>query len=119
MTTPTMRNPMFQAAGNERQHQRHMVQLPARLVTVGSGLQGTTSRACRLMDISVGGASVYITNTIGLPDHYYLSIIGFDERIGCAEIYRNGNRIGLSFIRELPPHLFAAILKADRVSGVA
>lgn len=100
-------------SNGERQYQRHMVQSPARLITVSAGLAGVTTRSCRLMDISLAGASVYITHSIGLPDHYYMNIIGFDERIGCAEIYRNGNRIGVRFIRELDPVFLRKVLQAD------
>jgi hypothetical protein len=99
----------------ERQWERYHVQKSARLIAIEPGLSGLSFRTCRLIDISRGGASVRIDTAIGLPDHYYLNIDGIPDRIGCAEVYREANRIGVKFIRILDPDLLHRILQVDRI----
>ena len=64
-----------------------------------------------------GGASFTVSTTIGLPLHYYLSIVGVASRIGCAEIYRNDNRIGVQFIKEIDEELLHTIVRSDYFTG--
>lgn len=96
-----------------RRYERFIVNKPATLMAINPGLAGMTSRACSVIDISKGGACVHVTTTIGLPDHYYLTFVGLDDRIGCAEVYRNGNRIGVKFIKVIADQLLSGIVRND------
>lgn len=64
-----------------------------------------------------GGVSFTVATTIGLPLHYYLSIVGLDQRIGCAEVYRNNNRIGVQFIREIDEDTLRTVVRAGYFTG--
>ncbi len=97
----------------ERKWERFQLQKPARLISVEPRLSGLSIRSCQLIDICMGGASVEVTTTIGLPDHYYLNIVGMPERLGCGEIYRKGNRLGVKFIRLLDQDFLSSIIRAD------
>ena len=68
-----------------------------------------------MIDISLGGAGLLCTTTIGLPDHYYLTIADFGDRIGCAEVFRNGSRLGVKFIRELDGAYLRMLLASDKI----
>lgn len=95
-----------------RKAERFTINKPALLVSINQGLHGIASRKCQVVDISLGGAGVQVITTIGLPDHYYLCLVGMEERIGVAEAYRAGTRIGLRFIKEIDQHFLNRILRA-------
>lgn len=101
----------------ERKWERFYVQRPARVMSVSPGLSGITIRSCQVMDISRGGAGLELTTTIGLSSHYYLQIIGLADRIGCAEAYRNGNRVGVKFIAPITESMLHRIVRADFMLG--
>ena len=101
----------------ERKWERFAVNRQGMLMTVGFDLAAPKMRSCKLVDISQGGASFTVTTTIGLPLHYYLSIVGVTSRIGCAEVYRNDNRIGVQFIKEIDEDLLHTIVRSDYFTG--
>ncbi|MGD9477187.1 UNVERIFIED_ORG: PilZ domain-containing protein [Roseateles sp. XES5] len=101
----------------ERKWERFAVNRQGMLMTVGFDLAAPKMRSCKLVDISQGGASFTVTTTIGLPLHYYLSIVGVTSRIGCAEVYRNDNRIGVQFIKEIDEELLHTIVRSDYFTG--
>lgn len=99
----------------ERQWERFNVRRPARLMAVKPGLTGITLRSCQVLDISQGGAGIEVSTTIGLSQHYYLQIFGLADRIGCAEAYRNGSRVGVKFIMPITEALLRRIVRTDFV----
>ena len=101
----------------ERKWDRFAVSRQGMLMTVGFDLAAPKLRSCKLIDISVGGASFTVSTTIGLPLHYYLSVVGVTSRIGCAEVYRNDNRIGVQFIKEIDEDLLHTIVRSDYFTG--
>ncbi|MCJ8053410.1 PilZ domain-containing protein [Shinella curvata] len=110
-------DPRSAAGLYERKWERFAVNRQGMLMTVGFDLAAPKMRSCKLVDISQGGASFNVTTTIGLPLHYYLSIVGVASRIGCAEVYRNDNRIGVQFIKEIDEELLHTIVRADYFTG--
>ena len=102
----------------ERKWERFSIDRQGMLMAVGHHLTAKTWR-CKLVDISLGGVSVIVSTTIGLPLHYYLCIVGMEERIGCAEVYRNNNRIGVQFIREIDEELLRTIVRSGYLTGGA
>lgn len=103
----------------ERKWERFYVRRPAKVMSVRPGLTGITIRSCEVVDISQGGAAIELTTAIGLSSHYYLQIIGLADRIGCAEAYRNGNRVGVKFIAPISEHMLHRIVRADFMLGEA
>lgn len=101
----------------ERKWERFNVNRQGMLMTVGFDLAAPKMRSCKLIDISMGGASFTVSTTIGLPLHYYLSIVGVTSRIGCAEVYRNDSRIGVQFIKEIDEELLHTIVRSDYFTG--
>jgi len=101
----------------ERRWERFAVNRQGMLMTVGFDLAAPKIRACKLIDISLGGASFTVSTVIGLPAHYYLSIVGVASRIGCAEVYRNDHRIGVQFIKEIDEELLHTIVRSDYFTG--
>lgn len=100
-----------------RRWDRFIVNRPGIIVSVNAQLQGLSSRNCQVVDISRGGACIIPVTTFGLPDHYYLTFSGLVERIGCAEVYRKPDRIGVKFIRILPEGLLSQIVRGDFLAG--
>lgn len=96
-----------------RKAERFVVSRAARILSVNSALSGISIRSCHLIDISRVGATISLVTTIGLPDHYYLNVLGTSNRIGCAEIYRNGSRVGVKFIKEIEDELLHTIVRGD------
>lgn len=96
-----------------RKAERFVVSRPARVLSVNPALAGVSIRSCHLLDISRVGATISLVTTIGLSDHYYLNVMGTANRIGCAEIYRNGSRVGVKFIREIEDELLHSIVRGD------
>lgn len=96
-----------------RRWERFIINKPGSLIAINRGLSGMSSRSCQVVDISRGGACVSVSTTIGLPDHYYLNFLGAQERIGCAEVYRNGTRIGVKFIKPIAEHQLSDIIRKD------
>ena len=101
----------------ERKWERFAVNRQGLLMTVGFDLMAPKTRSCKLVDISLGGASFVVNTTIGLPLHYYLSIVGVASRVGCAEVYRNDNRIGVQFIKAIDEELLRMIVRSDYFTG--
>ena len=101
----------------ERKWERFAVSRQGMLLTVNLDLAVPKMRPCQLIDISRGAASFTVNTTIGLPSHYYLSIVGIAARIGCAEIHRNDNRIAVQFIKEIDEELLHAIVRSDYFTG--
>lgn len=101
------------SAQQRRAAERFQVNRPARVISVNPALSGISSRSCELVDISRLGAGIHVATTVGLPDHYYLNIIGTSNRIGCAEVYRKGNRVGLKFIKPIDDELLHTIVRGD------
>lgn len=96
-----------------RNAERFVINRAARLMAVNPALAGMSIRSCHLIDISKVGATIKMMTTIGLPDHYYLNIVGTANRIGCAEIYRNGSRVGVKFIKPIEDELLHVIVRGD------
>lgn len=96
-----------------RRWERYAINKPGSLLAINPGLSGLTSRMCQVVDISRGGAGLQVGTTIGLPDHYYLTFLGGEERIGCAEVYRNGQRVGVRFIKPLSEIVISEIIRND------
>ena len=107
----TIATPADAAESEKRRWKRFHINKPALLISVNKGLHGVASRKCQVLDISIGGAAIQVITTIGLPDHYYLSFLGSDIRIGAAEVHRNGTRIGLEFIKPLDELTLERLLK--------
>ena len=112
-------DPRSAAGLYERKWERFAVNRQGMLMTVGFDLAAPKMRSCKLIDISQGGASFIVTTTIGLPLHYYLSIVGVASRIGCAEVYRNDNRVGVQFIRAIDEELLHTIVRSEYLTGGA
>ncbi|WLS01677.1 PilZ domain-containing protein [Shinella oryzae] len=112
-------DPRSAAGLYERKWERYSVNRQGMLMTVGFDLGAPKMRSCQLIDISQGGASFSVTTTIGLPLHYYLSVVGVASRIGCAEVYRTEKRIGVQFIKEIDEELLHTIVRADYFTGGA
>ena len=102
---------------HERKYERFQVRKETQLISVGSSLSGLTGRRATLLDISIGGAGLEVAFINGLPDHYYLKIEGFPNRIGCAEVFRNGNRIGVKFIAPIDEYFLHKVIRADYFNG--
>lgn len=96
-----------------RKVERFAVSRPARILSINPALSGISIRSCHLVDISKVGATISLVTTVGLSDHYYLNILGTSNRIGCAEIYRNGSRAGVKFIKEIDEELLHMIVRGD------
>lgn len=101
----------------ERKWERFRVNRQGMLTSVGFDLAQPKVRTCQLIDISQGGASFSVNTTIGLGLHYYLSVVGVMAKVGCAEVYRNGHRIGVQFIKEIDADLLHEIVRADYFTG--
>jgi|GEM_PF-456532 hypothetical protein len=100
-----------------RQWERFQVRRPARIMSVSPCMSRISVRPCQLLDISRGGAGIEMSSTAGLSEHYYLEVIGLARRIGCAEVYRNGTRVGVKFIATIPDDMLHRIVRADFLEG--
>ncbi len=101
----------------ETRWEKFNVRRPARIVAVRPCLTGISVRSAEIVDISQGGATFVVSSTAGLPKHYYLNILGLAYRIGCAETYRNNERIGVRFINTIEPEVLRRVLRADFMIG--
>ncbi|WP_454848812.1 PilZ domain-containing protein [Rhizobium binxianense] len=93
------------------------VKRPARIVAVRPCLTGISMRSAEIIDISQGGATIIVSTTAGLPKHYYLNILGLAYRIGCAEVYRHNERVGVRFINLIEPDVLRRVVRADFMIG--
>jgi hypothetical protein len=101
----------------ERKWERFAVNRQGMLLTVNLDLAVPKMRPCQLVDISQGTATFTVNTTIGLPSHYYLSVVGIAARIGCAEVHRNDNRLTVQFIKEIDEELLRSIVRSDYFTG--
>ncbi|MCM2291964.1 PilZ domain-containing protein [Allorhizobium sp. BGMRC 0089] len=101
----------------ERRWERFYVRRPARIMAVRPGLSGVVMRSASVLDISRGGAGLEMDTVTGLGSHYYLEVLGIISRIGCAEVYRKGNRSGVKFIMPLSEQLLQRIIRHDFLMG--
>lgn len=96
-----------------RKSERFKVCLSAQVFIVLPRLTGIRTKQCTVVDLSIDGAGLIFSDTIGLPIHYYISIEGFEGRMGCAEVYRADKRIGIKFLQPLNEWRFNAIVGAN------
>ena len=101
----------------ERKWERFRVNRQGMVLSVGLDLAAPKVRTCQLIDISLGDASFSVNTTIGLGEHYYLTVVGVLAKMGCAEVYRNDHRIGVQFIKEIDEELLHQIVRADYFTG--
>lgn len=101
----------------ERRWDRYQVRRPARVWTVSPCMNNISIRNCEILDISRGGAGLEMSTSAGLGLHYYIEVIGISRRIGCAEAYRNGTRVGVKFIAPIPDDILQQIIRADFLMG--
>ncbi|MBP2235113.1 hypothetical protein J2Z31_001605 [Sinorhizobium kostiense] len=101
----------------ERRYERFAIAHAGTLMSVQPGLGGVSIRACRMIEISRGGARLSVGTTIGLPHHYYLHIVGTNRRIGCAEIHRAGDNIAVHFIKSIDESFLHQIVRHDYFTG--
>lgn len=101
----------------ERRFERFAVNRPGQIAYLENGLGGLRKLNVQVLDMSMGGAGIELPLTIKLPQHYYLSIFGFPNRFGCAEIHRNGTRIGVKFLGNIDEALLRSIIRADFRAG--
>ncbi len=107
-----VRSPLY-----DGRHERFAIAHAGTLMTVQPGLGGVSIRACRMIEISRGGARFSVGITIGLPLHYYLHIVGTNRRIGCAEIHRAGDKIAVQFIKVIDESFLHEIVRLDYFTG--
>ncbi|MEN9894379.1 MAG: hypothetical protein RIR97_231 [Pseudomonadota bacterium] len=84
-----------------RRDERFKVNLKGQVEIIMPRLSGIAKKHCRIADISVEGAALVFEETLGLPLHFYLTIDGYFEKVGCAEVNRVGTRVGVRFLRSL------------------
>ena len=101
----------------DQRWEQFQVNRPARIIAVRPCLTGMSLRSAEILDISHGGATFLVSSTAGLPKHYYLNILGLAYRIGCAEIYRHHERIGVRFINLIEPDVLRKVVRADFMIG--
>ncbi|MDQ0319701.1 hypothetical protein QO002_001839 [Pararhizobium capsulatum DSM 1112] len=101
----------------EERFERFRVGQAGTLVAVRPGLAGVSTRICRMLEISRGGACFAVNTTIGLPLHYYLSIVGAKKKIGCAEIFRKDNRVEVHFIKPIEEAFLHEIVRHEFFTG--
>lgn len=82
----------------QRRSPRVTINASGRLVLISQGLRIKESIACRVIDISKGGALIQALSAVS-DDQFYLEI---DDDPGtlqlCSVVRRSGNRIGVQFI---------------------
>jgi hypothetical protein len=82
----------------QRRSPRVTVNAAGRLVLISQGLRIKDSIACRVIDISKGGALIQASSAVG-DDHFYLEVDDDPGKLQlCAVVRRTGNRIGVQFI---------------------
>ena len=101
----------------EQRFERFVVGQAATLMAVRPALGGVSTRTCKMLEISRGGASFVVNTTIGLPQHYYLTIVGTKRRIGCAEVYRRDNKIQVHFIKPIDEQFLHQIVRHEFFTG--
>lgn len=101
----------------DRAFEHFKVRHNARIITIGRGLTGLYERQAKVVDISIAGAGLELGHCIGLPKHYYLMIEGFPNRIGCAEVYRKDQKVGVRFIAQIDERLIHKMIRADYFKG--
>lgn len=101
----------------DERYERFRVGQAGTLMSIRPGLAGVSTRTCRMLEISRGGAVFSVNTTIGLPIHYYLSIVGIKKRIGCAELFRKDNRVQVHFIAPIDDELLHEIVRHEFFTG--
>ncbi len=101
----------------ERRYDRFPINRPGEIAYLENALGGMRKLRVKVLDMSQGGAGLELPMAIKLPQHYYLSITGFANRFGCAEVHRNGNRVGVKFLSKIHDELLSDIVRADFRAG--
>ncbi len=101
----------------EERFERFRIGQAGTIVSVQPGLVNISTRVCRMLEISRGGACFAVNTTIGLPLHYYLSIVGTKKKIGCAELFRKDNRVEVHFIKPIDEEFLHEIVRHEFFTG--
>lgn len=101
----------------EKEYERYLIGQVGTLIAVDPCLGKVSTRSCRMVDISRGGASFTVNSTRNLPIHYYLHIMGARKRIGCAEIFRRDKTIRVHFIKPIEEAFLHQIVRHEFFTG--
>lgn len=101
----------------ERRFERFPINRPGLIFYLESNLSGMKKVNVHVLDISMGGAGLQMNLPIRLPQHYYLTVLGFPNRLGCAEVHRNGTRFGVKFLSNIDQEFLSSIVRADFRAG--
>ena len=101
----------------ERRYERFPLNRPGFISFLEGNLGGMKNANVQIIDISLGGAGLQMNLPIRLPQHYYLTILGFPNRLGCAEVHRNGTRFGVKFLGNLDQDFLSTLVRSDFRAG--
>jgi hypothetical protein len=76
----------------KRKHARFATEKPGALIWNS----GQTSADCIVVNLSDTGACLRVSNTIGIPDEFYLTVDESSMRL-CRVAWRTTHRLGVSY----------------------
>lgn len=53
--------------------------------------------SCMVRDLSIAGAAIDVPSTIGVPDHFTLTILTEGLQVRCRAVWRDEMRLGVAF----------------------
>ena len=101
----------------EERFERFTIGQAGTLMAVGRRSAAFRPAPARCWKFHAAAPAFIVNTTIGLPQHYYLTIVGTKKRIGCAEIYRSDNRIQVHFIKPIDEEFLHEIVRYEFFTG--
>lgn len=101
-----------------RKYHRHPLSASGQLIATKPAEGSSFVMACRLIDISRGGAALLVDSTGMLPKHTILKISDFPQKIACEEVYRTETRLGVMFKQELDPAFLKELLLFEQIRPI-
>lgn len=100
-----------EAAGQHRSFEKFSIDRPGKIVVVEHHLSTKTNIRCLIRTISLQGAELEVSPYIAVPSHFFLTILGIRDEIGCTVVSREEEKVTVGFNMLINPEFLHHVIR--------
>ncbi|SIR14458.1 hypothetical protein SAMN05880582_1076 [Rhizobium sp. RU20A] len=93
------------------------IERPCRILIIGQHLKPKQKYQALLREISIGGALLDCNPGLQLPKQFFLQVDGFNDEMGCSQVYRKGAALGIRFNMLISQEFISRLIRLQFASG--
>lgn len=98
-------------------YKHYAIERPSRILVIGQHLKPKQKYQALLREISIGGALLDFNPGLQLPKQFFLQVDGFNDEMGCSQVYRKGPALGIRFNMLISPEFISRLIRMQFMSG--